>query len=116
MLQRIDRIATSWWFGDLLLLAVCSVVVVLAALITPSDHMLSLFGVEIPVVCSFRTLTGYGCPGCGLTRSFTFMAHGAIFQAFAMNPLGPPLFAVVASQLPWRGWRLLKQMRGAPAA
>jgi hypothetical protein len=72
----------------------------------------SLFGFEVPLLCSFRRMTGYNCPGCGMTRSFAFMAHGHVIEAFRMNAIGPLFFAFLASQVPWRIWRL---WRGPPA-
>ena len=42
-----------------------------------------------PVLCPFRRLVGAPCPGCGLSRSFVFMAHGAPGDAFTMHPFGP---------------------------
>lgn len=110
-MQLIDRIVNTWWFGDAIVLLICGAVVTAAAILTPTDDAVSLFGVEIPAMCTWRQLFGVGCPGCGLTRSFTFMAHGAVFDAFRMNWLGPLLFSVVAVQLPLRVIRLT---RGRP--
>lgn len=42
--------------------------------------------------CLFLHWTGIPCPGCGLTTSFAWMAHGAWQKAFAVHPLGPFLF------------------------
>lgn len=47
-----------------------------------------------PVVCPFRLLTGLPCPGCGLTRSWVYAAHGWWSESFASNPFG--LVALVA--------------------
>lgn len=99
------------WHLDALVLAGAVAILALAALMTPSDEALTLFGVEIPTVCTIRRLTGMSCPGCGLTRSFAYLAHGALLPAFRMNVLGPPLFALVASQVPWRVARLWRAWR-----
>jgi hypothetical protein len=80
-----------------------------ALVLTPGPDVVSLFGHDIPIVCGFRRLTGWPCPGCGLTRSFVFAAHGRIGAAFQAHFLGPLLFGVVASQVPWRLWRLLQR-------
>lgn len=37
-------------------------------------------------------MTGIPCPGCGLTTSFSHMAHGHIVSGFAAHLMGPPLF------------------------
>lgn len=38
--------------------------------------------------CSFRLLTGWPCPGCGLTRAADRFAHLQWLGALAANPLG----------------------------
>ena len=37
--------------------------------------------------CIFLSLTGYYCPGCGITRALHALVHGDLGRAFAMNPL-----------------------------
>lgn len=41
-----------------------------------------------PVVCPFRLLTGLPCPGCGLTRSWVYLAHGQWRDSFVAHPFG----------------------------
>ena len=112
----IPQQADPWLFrrGELALLTMAASVVLVSAVITPSAAELSLFGVEIPVMCTLRRLTGVSCPGCGLTRSFTFMAHGHVAEALEMNKLGPLLFVLVAAQIPYRFIRILRGPRSAP--
>ena len=38
--------------------------------------------------CGFRKMTGYPCPGCGLTRAADHFAHLDLHGAFVANPLG----------------------------
>ena len=45
-------------------------------------------------VCPLYTLTGFACPGCGLTRAFHSLFHLDILQAFDHNAL-LPVFAFV---------------------
>lgn len=104
------RITKRYWFGELLLGSFFTAVLVVAAVLAPSSEAVSFFGVDVPVMCGFRQMTGYGCPGCGLTRSFSFMAHGHPAQAFAMNWLGPPLFLAFATQPPYRAFRALQDI------
>lgn len=52
--------------------------------------------------CWSRTLLAIPCPGCGLTRSFTAMAHGECRTAFDFNPMGPILFVLCCLQIPYR--------------
>ena len=114
-----SSVFSSWWFGDLLLLALCSAVVVAAIILTPTPEYVEFLGLRIPETCGYRRVLGMNCPGCGLTRSFTYMAHLDPVQAFRMNWLGPPFFAVVFFQLPYRARRLWQQWDehgGGPAA
>ncbi len=39
-------------------------------------------------LCMFKNLTNLPCPGCGLTRSFVYLAHGAIDDSVRVNPFG----------------------------
>lgn len=113
-MSSLSRFLAQYWVGEALLLAVFGSIVLLAVLMEPTPTAVSLFGWEIPTMCAYRTLTGSGCPGCGLTRSFSFMAHGAPWSAFEMNPLGPPLFLAFASQVPYRTYTLAREFFGAP--
>ncbi|MEL6346456.1 MAG: DUF2752 domain-containing protein [Myxococcota bacterium] len=86
---------------------VCAVVVLASIVLSPTAEAVSLFGFRIPELCTFRRVFGMSCPGCGLTRSFTFMGHGQILEAFRMHALGPIFYVFVAGQLPLRAYRLL---------
>ncbi len=113
LLRWLDELTRRRWFGHALVLAISAVVLVLAATMTPSDAAVTVFGWEVPVVCGFRRLTGHPCPGCGLTRSFTYLAHGHLADAFRINALGPFVFAFVAAQVPLQARRLwLLRRRG----
>lgn len=48
-----------------------------------------------PVLCPFRALTGLPCPGCGLTRSWVYAAHGWWQESFAANAFGLLVVAAV---------------------
>jgi hypothetical protein len=51
--------------------------------------------------CLFHDLTGWYCPGCGLTRALHALVHFDLMRAFAMNALLVvclPLLAVMALQ------------------
>ena len=50
-----------------------------------------------PVVCPFRLLTGLPCPGCGLTRSWVYLAHGQWRDSFLANPFGIVLVALLVA-------------------
>ena len=50
-----------------------------------------------PVVCPFRLLTGLPCPGCGLTRSWVYLAHGQWRDSFLAHPFGVVLIALLVA-------------------
>ena len=110
------RLEARWWFGHALVLLLCGAVVAMAAVLAPTPEAVSLFGVPIPELCTYRKLFGMPCPGCGLTRSFSFMAHGAFLEALRMNWMGPPFFVLVATQIPYRLFRLTRGPSIDPAA
>ena len=45
-------------------------------------------------VCPLLALTGFACPGCGLTRAFHALFHGDIITAIDFNAL-IPVWAVI---------------------
>jgi hypothetical protein len=65
-----------------------------SVLLGPGEEGVRVFGVTLPSFCLFRNLTGWRCPGCGLTRSFVFLGHGHPIDALRMHPLGPLLYLV----------------------
>lgn len=40
-------------------------------------------------VCPLNRMTGYACPGCGLTRGFHALFHGDVLGAMGYNALIP---------------------------
>jgi len=50
-----------------------------------------------PVLCPFRAITGLPCPGCGLTRSWVYAAHGWWRESFASNPFGMVVVAAIVA-------------------
>lgn len=66
-----------------------------------SSILLILIYEQIPikVPCLFELVTGYYCPGCGVTRVLFALLHGDIKQAFAYNYLVMillPLFFILS--------------------
>lgn len=68
----------------------------------PGEDRVALGSWRIPPVCPHRVLYDGSCPGCGLIRSFTALAHGQFKESFAYHHLGIPLFMLVALQIPLR--------------
>lgn len=42
---------------------------------------------HIAIECPILKITGFYCPGCGITRLFKSLLTGNIYQAFRYNPL-----------------------------
>jgi hypothetical protein len=53
-------------------------------------------------VCAVRSVTGWWCPGCGLTRAVHHLMHGDIRQALGHNALVVPVVALLV--LTWIAW------------
>lgn len=56
-----------------------------------------VFNIHIP--CIFNKITGFDCPGCGITRASLALLDGNIYQAFRYNMLVfflIPLYVVYA--------------------
>lgn len=47
-------------------------------------------------LCPFYAMTGFYCPGCGLTRGFHALFHGDLASALHFNALLPFYFFVLA--------------------
>ena len=54
--------------------------------------------VSIFPVCPLYKLTGFACPGCGLTRGFHALFHGDILTALDFNAM-IPFFALIFGYL-----------------
>lgn len=54
--------------------------------------------------CPFRALTGWWCPGCGLTRATHHLLHGDVLGALRYNVLVPFVLTIIV--LLWVDWYL----------
>lgn len=50
--------------------------------------------------CLFFKLTGFPCPGCGVTTSFAHSAHLHFAQAFITQPFGVVVFSLMVISIP----------------
>ena len=69
------------------------------------DGRIALIGWEsspLPHTCVSRRLWNVSCPGCGLTRSFVYLAHGQWRESLTVNRVGWVLALLVAVQIPYR--------------
>lgn len=63
-------------------------------------------GWPAPELCQSRALFGWECPGCGLTRSFVYLAHGDLAASLGVHRVGWLCALCVLLQLPYRIWAL----------
>jgi len=54
----------------------------------PGDSTAWIGGIPLPSICTFRGLTGWPCPGCGLVRSLTAAVHGEFASSWSFHRLG----------------------------
>ena len=99
------------------MLVVAGAVVVLAFFLeVHSDQRVafSLFPAwPLPETCPSRSLFHIDCPGCGLTRSFIYLAHGDWAASLAIHRVGWLMALAVVWQFPYRIVALRSQT-GAP--
>lgn len=70
---------------------------------------------SLPLIrCTFRRLSGYPGPFCGLTRSFWAMAAGDWGVAFQTAPLGCLIYLACLCLLVWNAAALLLGIRLSP--
>lgn len=101
------------------MLTIYAVVVVLAFLLqVRADQRVEFFflpDVPLPESCASRSLFDLDCPGCGLTRSFIYLAAGRFFDSWSANRIGWLLLLAVLIQIPYRLLALNKIDRGQEA-
>lgn len=59
----------------------------IATAILQATGILVLTDIDMP--CSFRSITGIYCPGCGGTHAVCSLARGAVGQSFCEHPFVP---------------------------
>jgi hypothetical protein len=52
-----------------------------------------------PVVCIHERLTGFSCPSCGLSHSFSLIVRGKLDEALIWNSFGLRIFIFFFAQL-----------------
>lgn len=50
-------------------------------------------------LCIFKNITGHDCPGCGLTRSFLYIARGDFTRSLNYHDFGVILFVYLCLQI-----------------
>jgi len=88
------------------MLIIAAAVIVLAFLLEVHSDQRVAFSVlpqcPLPETCPSRTLLHVECPGCGLTRSFVYLAHGDWRASWNIHRVGWFLALAVVVQIPYR--------------
>jgi hypothetical protein len=83
----------------------CAVCALAFALQETSGGRVAVRGVPqfpLPQVCASRSLFGFRCPGCGLTRSVIHLAEGDWRESWRSHRLGGLMAMVILLQIPYR--------------
>jgi hypothetical protein len=89
---------------EMLVIAGLAIIASFILEVGPSDrvHVAGWAGYPVPKTCLSHEIFGVDCPGCGLTRSFVYLAHFRWAEAWQMHRLGWLLFLATAAQVPYR--------------
>lgn len=71
--------------------------ITLAAILTPSDKGVGTHEQLGLPPCTFLWVTGFPCPFCGMTTSWTHAAHGDVLRSIATQPMGFLFFLLCAA-------------------
>ncbi len=92
------------------ILVLATAVMLAAAVLTVrDDQRVAVRGfpqLVLPPSCASRTFLGIECPGCGLTRSFVYLAQGDWASSWQVHRLGWLAAALTLAQIPYRIWAL----------
>lgn len=98
---------------EMLAIAVCVVIGCLCFDVQGQERV-GLRGIPaavLPELCGSKAILGVPCPGCGLTRSFLYLAQGRLRDSWEMHRLGGLLAALVVLQIPYRIHALCRPQR-----
>lgn len=97
----------------IIVLAICLVALSGALILTPGADGLTIFGYRWPLTCRLYETFGIRCALCGMSRSFSSLAHGDWAAGWRFHRIGPALFALFCLEIPYRLYRLATQPRRA---
>jgi hypothetical protein len=90
---------------EMLILASLVIVASFLLQVAPDGDRVSLRNAPsalVPPTCVSRQWFGVRCPGCGLTRSFVYLAHGDWWSSWKSHRIGWLLAAATLAQVPYR--------------
>ncbi|GEM_PF-1142655 len=99
--STVDRTA----FHTIVLL-LCAGALAGAFLLRIDGQGLSLFGYPWSLHCRLYETFGVKCALCGMSRSFSSLAHGDIGAGFRFHPLGPAVFVLFGLEIVYRIYAL----------
>lgn len=81
----------------------------------PAVIIIAVYTVLVNLVfhafCPMVIVTGFPCPGCGMTRSLFYLATGRLYQSVYMNPMGIPI-ACIMLYFCWNRYIIGKKAKG----
>jgi hypothetical protein len=90
---------------NVVIFAVCCGILVGSLILTPPQNgnpNVQIGSIPLPGFCTFRSVTGIPCPGCGLLRSMVSAMHGDFAGSLAYHRLGLLTLLYVALQFFFR--------------
>ena len=79
------------FLSNLAIFLVCFGILLGSLILTPPKNEspnVQIGNIPLPGICTFRSLTGIPCPGCGLLRSMVSAMHGAVARSLEYHRLG----------------------------
>jgi len=103
--ERISQQSRNDWpVGLIELAAFIGILAMLSVFSTPAEIPLARF-----YACTFHKLTGYDCPGCGMTRACMAIMHGDFLRSLLLNAGGFIVVTFAALRITKRLCELLMQ-------
>jgi len=59
--------------------------------------------------CPFKMLTGFPCPGCGITKSLVYFYEGDIYKSLSYHILGPFVIGFCIFTIAWLTTEIITQ-------
>jgi len=88
---------------DQLRIAIILIAIVAFCLLADSNAgTVTFLGYSLPSMCIFQRMTGFDCPGCGLTRALILALQGRFAESYYMHIWGIPLAFLLLTQIPNR--------------
>jgi hypothetical protein len=81
----------------------CLALLTLSAVLMPNPRGMGTHSTSLGLPpCNFLQTTGLPCPSCGMTTSFSWLAHGNLVASAYVQPMGAVL-ALLAAASVWAG-------------